>query len=161
MNCQTCGTENADSAAFCSNCGTSVSTNRGDSSQVPAADKPQLASVGRRLAALALDSLIAILTLLIGFVVWSLVVYGRGQTPGKQLVGIYAGQVGDPHIPLSWGSMFLREFVIKELLFGLLLNAATGGIVWALDYLWALWDGSGHSQTLHDKVVGSSVYKSR
>ena len=161
MNCQTCGIEIADFAVFCSNCGTLLSTNSGDSSQVPATEKPQLASVARRLAALILDSLIAILTLLIGFVVWSLIVYGRGQTPGKQLVGIYAAQVGAPHIPLSWGSMFLREFVIKELLFGLLLNVATGGIVWALDYLWALWDGSGHIQTLHDKVVGSSVYKSR
>jgi len=161
MNCQTCGTENADLAIFCSNCGALLPTNRGDSSQVPTTDKPQLASVGRRLAALALDSLIAILTLLIGFLVWSLIVYGRGQTPGKQLVGIYAAQVGAPHIPLSWGSMFLREFVIKQLLFGFLLNLVTGGIIWALDYLWALWDGSGHIQTLHDKVVGSSVYKSR
>ena len=161
MNCRTCGTENADSAAFCSNCGTSVSTNYGDSSQVPAADKPQLASVGRRLTALVLDSLIAILTLFVGFAVWSLIVYGRGQTPGKQLVGIYAAHVGKPHVPLSWGSMFLREFVIKALLFGSLLNLATSGIVWAVDYLWPLWDGSGHIQTLHDKVVGSSVYKSR
>ena len=161
MNCQTCGTENADFTIFCSNCGSLLPTNRGDSSQVPATEKPQLASVGRRLAALALDSLIAILTLLIGFLVWSLIIYGRGQTPGKQLVGIYAAQVGAPHIPLSWGSMFLREFVIKQLLFGFLLNLVTSGIIWALDYLWALWDGSGHIQTLHDKVVGSSVYKSR
>ena len=120
-----------------------------------------MASIGRRLGALVLDSVIGLFTLYIGWFIWSLAVFGRGQTPGKQLVGIYAGQVGDPHIPLSWGSMFLREFVIKELLFGLLLNVATSGIVWAVDYLWPLWDGSGHSQTLHDKVVGSSVYKSR
>jgi len=161
MNCQTCGTTNADSAVFCSNCGILMSTNSGDSGREPAADQPQLASVGRRLAALALDCLIAISTLLIGLAVWSLIVYGRGQTPGKQLVGIYAAKVSDPRIPLSWGSMFLREFVVKTLLFGSLLNIATSGIVWAVDYLWPLWDGSGHSQTLHDKVVGSSVYKSR
>jgi len=85
-------------------------------------------------------------------------VYGRGQSPGKQLVGIYAAPVDDPERRLSWGSMFLREFVLKGLLFSF-LGAITAGIVWVLDYLWALWDGSGHRQTLHDKVIQSSVYR--
>ena len=159
MYCQSCGTQNPDSSVFCGKCGVAVSASHGDSIQRLAFEGPQLASVGRRLAALTLDYLIIILTLGIGFIIWSLVVYGRGQTPGKQLVGIYAAGVTDPRIPLPWGYMFLREFVIKGLLFNLLLSLVSSGIVWALDYLWALWDGSGRSQTLHDKIVGSSVYK--
>ena len=159
MYCQSCGTQNPDSSVFCGNCGTPVSASHRGAIQGLASEGPQLASVGRRLAALALDGLISILTLFIGHIIWSLVVYGRGQTPGKQLVGIYTAHVADPLKPLPWGYMFLREFVIKGLLFGILLSLVSSGIVWALDYLWALWDGSGRSQTLHDKVVGSSVYK--
>ena len=159
MYCRSCGTQNPDSSVFCGNCGVAVSASLGDPTQRLASEGPQLASVGRRLAALALDYLIFILTLGIVFIICSLVVYGRGQTPGKQLVGNYAAGVADPFRPLSWGYMFLREFVIKGLLFGFVLALVSSGIVWALDYLWALWDGSGHRQTLHDKVVGSSIYK--
>ena len=86
-------------------------------------------------------------------------VYGRGQTPGKQLVGIYSALIYEPELRLSWGSTFFREFVIKGLLFGFFLAIVTSGIVWVLDYLWALWDGSGHNQTLHDKVIKGSVYR--
>jgi hypothetical protein len=55
--------------------------------------------------------------------------------------------------------MFLREFVVKGLLFGSVLSLISGGLVWILDYLWALWDSSGYTQTLHDKVSESSVYR--
>jgi len=55
--------------------------------------------------------------------------------------------------------MFLREVVIKELLFGGVISLLTSGIGGVVDYLWALWDGTGHRQTLHDKVSQTSVYR--
>ena len=165
MKCTACGNDNAENAQFCGGCGAQVST--GSTPPSPTRYRPgptdsagvELASIPRRLAARCLDSLIIVFTLYIGWLIWSFIVYGRGKSPGKQLVGIYAARVDNPEHPLSWGSMFLREFVIKGLLFGLVLNVATSAIVWVLDYLWALWDGSGYSQTLHDKVVKSSVYR--
>ena len=90
--------------------------------------------------------------ILIAYLVWWLIVLGRAQTPGKQIVGIravnYAGE------PLRWGMMFVREFLVKGLLFGL-LYALTLGILFLVDNLWPLWDDN--NQTLHDKVVGTYV----
>ena len=158
MFCGNCGKENADTATFCGSCGGPISGGAVQPTPASAAGTAELATIGRRLGALVLDGVIGFFTLYIGWIIWSLIVYGRGQTPGKQLVGIYAARVDDPERRLSWSYMFLREFVLKSLLFGF-LGAATSGIVWVLDYLWALWDGSGHRQTLHDKVIQSSVYR--
>ena len=165
MYCNKCGKENLDTAGFCASCGAQVSTKSTPPSPTQYRPDPtdvggvELASIARRLAARFLDSLIIVFTLYIGWLIWSFIVYGRGQSPGKQLVGIYAALIDEPERRLSWGPTFFREFVIKGLLFGFLFVFITSGIVWALDYLWALWDGSGHNQTLHDKVVKSSVYR--
>ena len=158
MFCGNCGKENTDTATFCASCGGKISGGAAQSPPASAVGGAELASIARRLAARVLDTVIIVFTLYIGFFIWSLVVYGRGQSPGKQLVGIYAAHVNDPENRLTWGSMFLREFVLKGLLF-LFLGAVTSGIAWVLDYLWALWDGSGHRQTLHDKVINGSVYR--
>ena len=158
MFCGNCGKENTDTATFCASCGGKISGGAAQSPPASAVGGAELASIARRLAARVLDTVIIVCTLYIGWLIWSFIVYGRGQSPGKQLVGIYAASVDDPERRLSWGSMFLREFVLKGLLFNF-LGAATSGIVWVLDYLWALWDGSGHRQTLHDKVIQGSVYR--
>ena len=158
MLCSNCGKENADTATFCASCGGKISGGAAQPPPASAASGVELGSIARRLAARVLDTVIIVCTLYIGWLIWSFIVYGRGQSPGKQLVGIYAASVDDPERRLSWGSMFLREFVLKGLLFSF-LGAITSGIVWVLDYLWALWDGSGHRQTLHDKVIESSVYR--
>ena len=164
MYCSKCGKENQDDAAFCRSCGAGfqVSQHRFPPNHPASstdAGRAELASLARRLGARCLDTVIIVFTLYIGFFIWSLIVYGRGQSPGKQLVGIYAARIDNPESRLSWGLMFLREFILKGLVFGMFLSVATSGIVWVLDYLWALWDGSGHSQTLHDKVIKSSVYR--
>ena len=90
--------------------------------------------------------------ILIAYLVWWLIVLGRAQTPGKQIVGIravnYAGE------PLGWGMMFVREFLVKGLLFGILYGL-TLGIMFFVDNLWPLWDEN--NQTLHDKVVSTYI----
>ena len=162
MFCNKCGAANEDAATFCGSCGGEISDGTAQpyrpQTAASATGGAELASIGRRLGARVLDTVIIVFTLYIGFFIWSLVVYGRGQSPGKQLVGIYAAHVNDPENRLTWGSMFLREFVLKGLLFSF-LGAVKSGIAWVLDYLWALWDGSGHRQTLHDKVINGSVYR--
>ena len=96
------------------------------------------------------------MALLVGYAVWWLFALRRGQTPGKQMVGIRV--VKDDGEPSGWGYTFLREFVIKGLLGGF-LSGMTGGIYFAADHLWPLWDRD--RQALHDKMIGTLVVQSR
>ncbi len=67
------------------------------------------ASPIRRLFANLLDGVLFFLTLIIGYIIWWLIVLGRGQTPGKQLLGIRAiKRNGDG---AGWGTTFVREIV--------------------------------------------------
>ena len=100
----------------------------------------------------------ALAIVLIGYIVWCLIVLGRGQTPGKQIVGIRV--IKDNGEPSGWGYTFLREFVIKFLLLGF-LSEATFGIARLVDYLWPLWDRAEKMQTLHDKLLGTLVVLNR
>lgn len=96
--------------------------------------------------------------LLLGYIVWWLFALGRGQTPGKQIVGIRV--IKDDGTPSNWGYTFLREFVIKFLLLGF-ISEATLGIARLVDYLWPLWDRAEMMQTLHDKMLGTIVVRNR
>ena len=98
----------------------------------------------------------AVLIVWVGYIVWWLFALGRGQTPGKQMVGIRV--IKDDGSPSGWGYTFLREFVIKFLLVGT-LSSATSGIARLVDYLWPLWDRAEKMQTLHDKLLGTLVVK--
>ncbi|MYE55206.1 MAG: RDD family protein [Chloroflexi bacterium] len=92
----------------------------------------------------------------LGYIVWWLIALGRGQTPGKQIVGIRV--IKDNGEPSNWGYTFLREFVIKLLLVGF-ISDVTFGIGRLVDYLWPLWDRAEKMQTLHDKLLGTIVVK--
>ena len=102
--------------------------------------------------------LLVVLVVLIGYIVWWLFALGRGQTPGKQIVGIRV--IKDSGEPSGWGYTFLREFVIKFLLLGF-ISEATFGIARLVDYLWPLWDRAEKMQTLHDKLLGTIVVRNR
>ena len=93
-----------------------------------------------------------------GYIAWWLFALGRGQTPGKQIVGIRV--IKDNGEPSGWGYTFLREFVVKFLLIGF-LTQVTFGIAWLVDYLWPLWDRAEKMQTLHDKMLGTIVVRNR
>ena len=64
-----------------------------------------------RLGAVVLDSVFCVLTLYIGYIVWALIVWGQGQTPGKQVlkIRVYSADTGRP---ASWGHMAVRQFLI-------------------------------------------------
>jgi uncharacterized RDD family membrane protein YckC len=79
---------------------------------------------------------------------------GNGQSWGKQIVGIRV--VRDVGQPFDFGNAFLREFVIKGLLFGT-VGSWFLGIPTLLDYLWPLWDDE--NRCLHDMVAKTHVVR--
>jgi uncharacterized RDD family membrane protein YckC len=78
----------------------------------------------------------------------------NGQTWGKQILGIRV--VRDQGEPIELGFAFLREFVVKNLLFGT-IGGFFLGIPTLLDYLWPLWDDQ--NRCLHDMVVSTHVLR--
>lgn len=75
----------------------------------------KLATPQHRLGAAAVDAGLYIVTLGIGWAIWTLIVWGRGQTPGKQLVKIRVyGEVKNS--PANWGHMLVRQSLIPAAL---------------------------------------------
>jgi len=70
-----------------------------------------LASPGHRLAAVAVDAGLYIITLSIGWLIWNLVTMAKGQSPGKQILKVRV--LGEKsNLPATWGHMFIRQFLI-------------------------------------------------
>jgi uncharacterized RDD family membrane protein YckC len=120
----------------------------------------ETASYGARAGAYLIDSLIFILLLftVVGWIFVPALVMARkgehnGQTWGKQAVGITV--IKENGGDWSFGDAFVREWVVKWLLFGFV-----GGFFFFtpfVDLLWPLWDE--RDQALHDKLVSSYVVK--
>ncbi len=107
------------------------------------------ASPLRRLMAHLLDIILFFLTLIIGYIIWWLIVLGRGQTPGKQLLGIRAVRRDGNRV--GWGLMFVREilqFVIWPI----------GGIGLLADGILVLIDDGEH-RSLIDRIVDTVVVR--
>ncbi len=122
-----------------------------------------LAGQGRRLAEYVLDAVLFAFTLGIGWLIWLLVVGGRGQSPAKQLLGIHVVRADGSRAGL--GLMLLREIVAKWAFFvvlDLLLSLANAGVAGAITLvvfiaaaLWCVWDA--RRQCLWDKALGTYV----
>jgi uncharacterized RDD family membrane protein YckC len=78
----------------------------------------------------------------------------NGQTLGKQIVGIRV--VRDEGNPYNFGNAFVREFLVRQLLFGV-IGGLFFGLAQLLDYLWPLWDET--NRALHDMIVSSHVVR--
>ena len=94
-----------------------------------------LSSAGRRFGGYLLEGLLFICTLGIGWIIWTLVAWARGQTPAKQCSACASS--GETRAHAGWGRMFLRDFIGKllvSLTFGLLF---IGGVI---ADCWLLWD---------------------
>lgn len=107
-----------------------------------------LSSPGKRLGAHVVDTILMVVTVFIGWFVWSLVVWTRGQTPGKQLLGMRTVRLRNGKVA-GWGTMFLREIIAKGVIG--LLGFLTFGII----YFWLIWDKN--NQELWDKVIDTVV----
>ena len=69
-----------------------------------------MASVGRRIGAYFLAIPLAIVTLGIGYVIWGLIVWGRGQTPALQVLGMRVWRPETGRVA-GWWWMALREII--------------------------------------------------
>ena len=122
----------------------------------------RLASFQHRLGALALDIALYIVTFNIGWIIWSLVLWGQGQTPGKKIlkIRVYAA---DTQRPATWHHMAVREFLLL-LAIGIaasVLNLFTvvvgtiGVIAWyVMEIVWYFTKGQ---RTLRDTLVKTLV----
>jgi uncharacterized RDD family membrane protein YckC len=79
-------------------------------------------SAGRRFGVWVLEVLLLVVTFFVGWFIWSLRTWARGQSPAKSLLGTRCVRVDTGRVA-GWGTMFLREFVGKWL-----LGSLTGGI---------------------------------
>jgi uncharacterized RDD family membrane protein YckC len=108
----------------------------------------RLSTPAKRFAGHMLEIGLLIVTLFVGWVVWSLVAYGRGQTPAKQLLNMRVVKVETAE-RASWARMLAREWLAKPVL-GIL-----GGLTAGIAYFWMAWDK--RNQELWDKVVDTIV----
>jgi len=62
--------------------------------------------------------LLVVVTLFIGWLVWSMILWSEGQSPAKKLMGMRCVK-SDTGQPATWGTMFLREIVGKGIIGGI------------------------------------------
>ncbi|MFC4064639.1 RDD family protein [Actinoplanes subglobosus] len=112
----------------------------------------EMVSRSGRLGASLLDSLLIILTLGIGWLIWALLVFGRAQTPARQMLGHVVADATTGQ-PLDWGRTALRELVIKGIV-GYVGSVLTCGVYPIVDALFIFND---RRQTLHDMMASTIV----
>jgi uncharacterized RDD family membrane protein YckC len=110
----------------------------------------RLASAWRRLGGHLLEAVLIFVTLVIGWLIWSIIVWGRGQTPAKQCLGMRVVH-RESRSAARRGRMFLREIPCKWLI-GFVAGVTILG--WIL-YFWLLWDAE--RQEIWDKMVDTVV----
>ena len=105
------------------------------------------AGVGRVIAAYALAVLLFIVTLGAGYLIWSVVTWGQGQTPAQRILGLRCWRPETGHVA-DRGQMALRQFT------GLVLNGQ--GLIGAFIML------SGMSEvSVGDVFAGTVVMRDR
>ena len=70
----------------------------------------ELATVGRRIGSYFLSILLTVVTLFIGYLIWGLIVWGRGQTPTQQVLGMRTWHPQEGR-NARWWRMGLREVI--------------------------------------------------
>ncbi|MGH7592644.1 MAG: RDD family protein [Gemmatimonadales bacterium] len=124
----------------------------------------RLASPARRLAAWFMDFFIPLVVLImmiggsvaagnfglfliafLGYVIWAFILFSRGMTPGKKLMGIQV--VKEDGGPANFVTMLIRETFGKWI----------SGLVFGLGWIWILIDKD--RQGWHDKLVSTFVMK--
>ncbi len=116
----------------------------------PAGGTPELCTVGKRFGEYCLDVLLFIVTLGIGWLIWTLIILGRGQTPAKQILNMRVVDADTGQVP-GYGMMFVREFLCK----GLISIVASVTLIGVVLYFWLTWDD--RNQELWDKMVNTVV----
>jgi uncharacterized RDD family membrane protein YckC len=113
-------------------------------------DGVELASVGRRIGAFFLAIPLSIVTLFIGYFIWGLIVWGRGQTPALQVLGMRCWRPETGRVAGFWW-MALREIV------GRFVDGILSFITLLISFV--LMASVKQRQSLHDLVAGTVVLR--
>ena len=108
----------------------------------------ELASVGRRIGAYFLSIPLAIVTLFIGYAIWGLIVWGRGQTPALQVLGMRCWRPDTASVAGGW-RMALRE-IVGRLVEGIVITAVISFILMLTNR---------DRKCLHDMIAGTVVVR--
>lgn len=117
------------------------------------AERVEFASPWLRLGCALLESLLVVVTLFIGWLIWGAVLAGEGRTPAKKLLGLRVIRT-DSGRPASWPWMvFMRGFVASWV--AQLAIVFTVGVLLFMPF----WDR--RNQNVWDKVSGCVVVHDR
>lgn len=108
-----------------------------------------LATAGKRLGAALLDGVLIFVTLFIGWLIWSIIIWKYGQSPGKAILKMRVLKA-DTGRAASTGDMALRELVGK-----VVLGNITLGITSLVGAIMVLTDA--RRQALWDKIASTVV----
>jgi uncharacterized RDD family membrane protein YckC len=108
----------------------------------------ELASVGRRIGAFFLAIPLTIVTLVIGYLIWGLVLWGRGTSPALKVLGMKVIKV-DTGRPATFGTMALRDII------GRICDGVLSIITELISFI--MFVTGDRRQSLHDKVGGTTV----
>lgn len=112
---------------------------------VPLPPGTELASAGKRIGTFLLEIVLVIVTLGIGYLIWTLIVWARGQTPGKQVMGMRIYHLQNQRAA-TWGQMFIRQFV------GGIVNGIAY-IGWIVSFVFLFTDPL--RRTVPDRIAGT------
>jgi uncharacterized RDD family membrane protein YckC len=107
-----------------------------------------LASRGRRVGAYFLAIPLAIVTLGIGYVVWGLIVWGKGTSPALQVLGMKVWRPAEQR-PANWGVMALRDVV------GGIVQGILSFITLLISFVMFLTDDQ--NRTIPDRIASTVV----
>lgn len=99
-----------------------------------------------------LEGILIVFTLGVGWLIWLAFTAQTAQTPAKRLLNVYIVDA-DSGRPVTAGRVWIRELLVKALLFSLLNLIA--GVASLVDDLWILFDKD--RQALHDKIASTVV----
>ena len=90
----------------------------------------RFASFQHRLGAIALDAVLMVLTLGIGWIIWSMIVWSEGQTPAKKILKLRTLNFSNAR-SASWGHMAVREALIPiTVSIAASITGGIGSIAW-------------------------------
>ena len=113
------------------------------------------ASFQHRLGAYALDIVISALTFGIGWLVWSFIVWGDGQTPGKKILKIRVRNF-DTGAVATWGHMAVRELLVPlAVAIAVGLTSGLAAVAWVV--LEIVFYYTKNNRTLRDYWVKTAV----
>ncbi|HVF73601.1 MAG TPA: RDD family protein [Acidimicrobiales bacterium] len=105
-----------------------------------------VSSYGQRFFGSVLDAVLLVVLLGIGYLAWAVWAWSRGTSPGKQVLRmrVVDARTGDD---VTWGRMFVREFVLEILVFTVvsfftlgLLGLIGSGLIFAGQWRQTAWD---------------------